>query len=284
MAMRVDSISEQLFFCTLRIDTVDSANQQGSGTGFVLAYAGSDGLSYQFLTTNRHVIDGTVSGVLHFTRDVDGQPALGDTFRLKVDAGTWKAFWTTHVDPSIDIAVLPLQPILELLESEYKFKAFTRPIPSSAIPRPEQISEFDALEEITFVGYPNGIWDSKNLLPVARTGITATPISVDFEGSPKFLIDASVFGGSSGSPVFLFNRGTWTSRLGTSYITGRFFLLGIVTAVYYRTSANEIVSMPAPATQRSVAIQKEMIDVGIVLKARLIVEVIEVAISRFKPA
>lgn len=75
------------------------------------------------------------------------------------------------------------------------------------IPNEEQIKQMDAIEPITFIGYPNGIWDSTNLLPVARRGTTASPIEVDFEGSPRFLIDASVFGGSSGSPVFILNQG-----------------------------------------------------------------------------
>ncbi|MFT3756084.1 MAG: hypothetical protein QM769_09065 [Pseudoxanthomonas sp.] len=74
------------------------------------------------------------------------------------------------------------------------------------IPTPQQVTKLDAAESVTFISYPNGVWDSKNLLPVARRGTTASPIEVDFEGTPRFLIDASVFGGSSGSPAFILNR------------------------------------------------------------------------------
>jgi hypothetical protein len=45
------------------------------------------------------------------------------------------------------------------------------------------------------------------ILPISprffRRGMTATPPQLDYCGRPTFLIDASVFGGSSGSPVFL---------------------------------------------------------------------------------
>jgi hypothetical protein len=75
---------------------------------------------------------------------------------------------------------------------------------------------------VTFIGYPNGIWDSKNLLPVVMRGTTASPIEVDFEGTPRFLIDASVFGGSSGSPVFILNQGTYSMKDGGVAVGSRF--------------------------------------------------------------
>jgi hypothetical protein len=71
----------------------------------------------------------------------------------------------------------------------------------------EKEGELDAIEEVVFIGYPLGIYDAANLLPVARRGIIVSPISVDYEGMPVFLIDASVFPGSSGSPVYLIGLG-----------------------------------------------------------------------------
>lgn len=60
------------------------------------------------------------------------------------------------------------------------------------------------------IGYPNGLWDSQNNLPIIRRGITATSVKKDYNGKKEFLIDAAVFPGSSGSPVFIFNEGSYS--------------------------------------------------------------------------
>jgi len=143
------------------------------------------------------------------------------------------------------------------------------------IPSQDQIERLDAIEPVTFIGYPNGIWDSKNFLPVARRGSTASPIQVDFEGTPRFLIDASVFGGSSGSPVFLFNQGMFTDKSGDTSIASRLLFVGVVAAVFFRTQFNQIVAVPIPTQTQPMARQQEMIDLGIVFKARTVVEAIE---------
>lgn len=92
------------------------------------------------------------------------------------------------------------------------------------IPNVKAIEEIDLIETVTFFGYPNGIWDTANFLPIARRGVTATPISIDFQGKKQFLIDASVFPGSSGSPVFIINTGMYTNKFGqTNLASGLFF-------------------------------------------------------------
>jgi hypothetical protein len=58
-------------------------------------------------------------------------------------------------------------------------------------------------QQVLFVGYPNGIRDRMHNLPVARGGLLASLPTVDFDGEPDFLIDAKVWPGSSGSPVFV---------------------------------------------------------------------------------
>jgi hypothetical protein len=91
----------------------------------------------------------------------------------------------------------------------------------------------DAVEEVLFIGYPCGIWDARNLLPIVRRGITATPIYIDFSGRKQFLIDASVFPGSSGSPVFIYNAGIyWDKKSGSTVVGHRLFFLGILSEVF----------------------------------------------------
>ena len=57
------------------------------------------------------------------------------------------------------------------------------------------------------IGYPRGIYDEANNLPIVRRGITATSMGRDYNSKPEFMIDMACFPGSSGSPVFMDKTG-----------------------------------------------------------------------------
>lgn len=270
--MQPKTIAEQLFFTTVRIDTVAADGTHGSGTGFFFSHKVGEG-EFRCVVTNKHVVMGMREGVLSFLKRHDTQPTLGDGFRLQVS--DWEQSWFGHPSPDIDIAICPLVPLETQIKQQHNVEFFYRSVSSDIIPTPQQVAELDALEPLTFIGYPNGIWDSKNLLPVARRGTTASPIEVDFEGTPRFLIDASVFGGSSGSPVFILNQGAYTTKDGGMVVGSRFYFVGVIAAVFFRTHLNEIISVPIPTQVKPMAQQQEMIDLGIVFKARTVVDTIE---------
>jgi len=119
------------------------------------------------------------------------------------------------------------------------------------------------------------IYDRRNLLPVVRRGITATPISVDFEERPEFLIDASIFPGSSGSPVFLCNIGSYSPKGKGLVIGSRIFFLGVVGSVFIRKDLDNIELIEIPTGKKPVVATTQMIDLGVVYKATVIRELIE---------
>ena len=98
---------------------------------------------------------------------------------------------------------------------------------------------------------------------------------MDFENTPCFFIDASVFGGSSGSPVFLLNQGMYSDKSGMTNIGSRCFFVGVIASVFFRRQFNRIVAIPIPTHAQPMAEQQEMIDLGIVFKARTVVEAVE---------
>ena len=276
--MKVETLAERVFFTTVRIDTKDDNGRSGSGTGFMYSFE-TNGETYPFIVTNKHVVFDPNSdyvptaGFLTFLLGENDQPRLGESVRVEVNG--WGTAWFGHPDPNVDICVYPLLPIIEHVQREHGVPVFTMSISSSSDRIAEhQLAEVDAIETVTFVGYPNGIWDSSNLLPVARQGITASPMAVDFEGAPKFLIDASVFGGSSGSPVFLFNQGLYPTRTRGTLIGSRLVFVGVVAAVFFRTSFSEVVEAPIPTAMGPIAHGREMLDLGIVFKARTVDETI----------
>lgn len=271
--MEVQSVAEKLLFTTVRIDTINAKGEPGSGTGFVFAHKIGD----QFvpvIVTNKHVVQGFPRGSITFTIKENGKPKLGHGFRLEI-ADDFSGAWVGHSDPEIDVAVIPLVPLEEHLR-QLGVEVFYQFVSTDIVPTPKKIEELDAFEELVFIGYPNGIWDKKNLLPIMRTGTTATPLCVDFEGGPKFLMDASVFPGSSGSPVFLYNPGMYYTKGGATTVGSRIMFVGVVAAVFFRNDINNIVTIPIPTqNQKAVALSREMIDLGVVYKAPTVVETID---------
>lgn len=268
--MEVISNSEKLFFNTIKITTWDAAGQEGTGTGFLFQIHRNGG-NIPLLVTNKHVIAGSVRAQLTVHRGNDGVAQLGQASTIDLLEPFWSDMWVGHPDPEVDIAVAAFAPIYNMLQ-ERGLSPFVCMILEHELPTDEQLQALDVLEEVVFVGYPNGVWDRVNALPVLRRGTTATPLQVDFENSPRFIIDASVFGGSSGSPVFISNSGSFATKDGGFSIGARFYFIGVVAAVFYRTQLNEIVTRAIPTATAPVAVQQEMIDLGVVFKARTVVE------------
>jgi hypothetical protein len=277
--MKLTEASKQLYFCAVRIDTVDAINQQSSGTGFYYTYDINAESHIPLLITNRHVISGAINGTLSFPEgDKDG-PLLKESVQIHID--NFESRWITHPDPSVDLAALILAPEFEKLKAIYKRDTVLCliPITKSITATDVDLENMSGIEELAFIGYPNGLWDSKNGLPIIRKGVSASPPEIDFEGKPQFLIDASVFGGSSGSPVFTYSSGV-NYKNGILKTTDIRFV-GVITAVFFKTATNSVRQQPVPTLHAQVVDTREMIDLGIVTKSRCVTELCEHVVKTF---
>jgi hypothetical protein len=137
------------------------------------------------------------------------------------------------VDPSLDVALIPIGALLNQLDAA-KRPAFFRSISPDLIPTSEVLDDLAAVEEVVFIGYPSGLRDEHNSTPLIRRGITATPVWNDFGGDPVFLIDAGVYPGSSGSPVLILNQGAYAAR-DALVVGSRLLFLGMVSQTMLRT-------------------------------------------------
>jgi hypothetical protein len=264
--VKVETLAEQLFYTTLYVRAQDT-DAEWSGTGFIYAVDTDKGQAH-FLVTNKHVLAGARRLVVRIICGAENPPVLGDSAEISMENFD-EAAWYGHPDPRVDVAVMPLLRFLEAVTGLGKTPFFRSVSPSICI-SPDTADDFDAIEPIVFIGYPVGLYDSVNYLPVTRQGMTATPISVDYCGKPAFLVDASVFPGSSGSPVFIMDRGSYLTRTAIQ-IGSRVVCLGVLAAVHTRQVAGEIRSLPT----RLVAAFDEPIDLGIVYKAWVIDECVE---------
>ena len=229
-----------------------------------------------FLVTNKHVIADADEGTFRFTLRTgdDSAPNLGRWIGVNVRGRRWQ-WWAGHPSEDVDIAVFPLNPILKDL-SRRRAAPFFSCVDAKLLPENSPFGDLNAVERILFVGYPEGIYDGKNNLPIIRSGITATPPTVDYEGSPRFLIDASVFPGSSGSPIFAYDRGSWLSGTGDWTVgSERVIFLGVLSSVLYRESDGSLEFRDIPTGTVAVPVSREMIDLGVAYKAVTVVEAIE---------
>lgn len=260
------SITEQLAYSTVRIET-----DTGTGTGFFYRFSVQEsGWHIPAIVTNKHVVDGTSKGKFLISRaQTDGLPDLKhhETFAF----GDFPKLWTLHPSKDIDLCAMPIAPILAKAR-EAKIPLFYRSIDSTLIPKPAELEELNPVEDITMVGYPNGLWDRVHNMPIFRRGITATHPKLDWNGNPEFLIDAACFPGSSGSPVFLLNEGGYFTKQGFNLGGVRIKLLGILYAGPQHTVEGEIKIVTVPTQNKPIALSTIPNNLGIVIRATALLE------------
>jgi hypothetical protein len=264
------SPSEQLAFVTTRIHSETTLGKVSVGTGFFFSFKVSESEHIPIIVTNCHVIEDSGRGIFQLTRaDEDGNPMIGKFENIIIDG--FEQLWLRHPNQAVDLCVMPLAPLLREAQKQNK-RFFFRNLSEDLLPNQQLLTELTALEEILMIGYPVGIWDSVNNMPVFRRGITATHPNLDYEGREEFLIDAACFPGSSGSPVLLYNLGSYASRQGGTVIGTRIFLLGVLYAGPQYTVEGEIKVVPIPTQMTPIPTSKIPINLGVVIKAKKLLD------------
>lgn len=263
--MIVASPAEQLLYSTVRVET-DYVKGHGAGTAFLYSHTvGAN--TYAFLVTNKHVVEDATRGRLFFTMADGEQPKVGESTTVGFD--DFGSRWFGHPDPEVDVAIMPIAPVFNEFQTANR-AVFVKTLPSTLIPNTAALEKLDAIEQVVFVGYPNGMYDTVNLTPIVRVGVTATPVVLDYSGQKTFLIDASVFPGSSGSPVLILNTGSYSPKEGGLVVGGRLLLLGVLSGVFTRREKGDVEIDEIPTAQGGVSFTDQMIDLGLVWKAEVI--------------
>lgn len=263
--------SEQLAHSTARIECEMQDGTIGTGTGFFYAFAKAGDQHIPAIVTNKHVVVGSRVGRFSLTlRSADGSPVIGKHVTIQLDQ--FENRWVPHPNNDVDLCAMPIAPLLnEAARTGQPF--FHVALDESLLPSQSELADLGTLEDVLMIGYPNGLWDSVNNMPILRRGVTATHPNIDYEGKREFLIDAACFPGSSGSPVFLFNMNGWTNRGGGTVVGGtRVKLLGVLYAGPQHTATGEVRIVMVPTQQRAVAISAIPNNLGLVIKASRLTE------------
>ncbi len=193
------------------------------GTGSLFFKTVNDSTGKVFLVTCLHVLPlSNQSKTIFFDiqKSVDDSLSFS-TLVISLFDKNDKFNNNVRIDNDADLAVINVTDFFHLKELEY-LKKHLLPynlLATKEIIKKEKISVGD---EIYFIGYPSFFYDKRNYSPIVRAGIISTPPNSDFyfndflkDGYQNlfknklpdkfngFLIDASTFGGSSGSLVFL---------------------------------------------------------------------------------
>jgi hypothetical protein len=252
------SISEQLLYSTMKIMSSNGGQITGStGTGFFFTFDLAGVGRIPAMVTNKHVIANTDGFFVDFHLS-NGIEKPNETQRTLVSFEECPLI--LHPVAETDLCAILLGPLLE------RSNQTQHPIYYSGVGQsnfPTNWNHFDALEEVLMVGCPNGIIDEVNKLPIFRRGHTATSLVKNYNGKAEFMIDMACFPGSSGSPVFILNEGSYETPNGGGLSIGtRFNFVGVLYAGPY-VSNNGTITF---ANQPNINVNT-MMHLGSVIKA-----------------
>lgn len=226
--MKELSILEQLCFCTTRIEAVGTDDHILYGTGFFYLFPtiAGEGCGFVYLITNKHLILNAKEIKFAFSKQNSNGDPIYEPPVFQLTGMPNEILY--HPNDDIDLCAIPITMFIKVRESMGQ-KIFLKNISYGIIPTKEQWDSLEPVEDILLIGYPNALWDERNNMPLIRKGITATAPYLDYNGKRKFVIDAACFPGSSGSPVFIYNNGTYRDKKSNSIVMGtRLYFLGIL--------------------------------------------------------
>lgn len=259
------SISDYLSRCTVRLEC-GNGERRSIGTSFLYRLEAGDNW-IPLLITNRHVVDGHDRAHLRFSTAFDLSEATLEDARSFV-INDFQDFVIYHPNAEIDLAAILIGPLTHGLPNGSK-PIFLNAVSETDLADGDIEQAIRYVEDILVVGYPNGLWDEHRNIPIFRKGVTATPAMIDYQNEPKFLIDCSIFPGSSGSPVFLYNSGViFDKRRPDIQLGERVRLLGVVFAVMQHQADGFVIEQPVPALIGNRVVIGMPNNLGVVVKAR----------------
>ena len=260
------SRAEQMFYCATKVETSLNGRPVQTGTGFfyVVHLAEDRTREVHLLVTNKHVLEGAdrINLKLH-QNDGKGSPVENSEF-IDISLELNKEIVIHSPDSEVDLCAVAMGHALSTMHSLGKPIFYVALDKSVIPPSNEEWKKFDAIEKITMVGCPNGLFDAANNMPIARSGSTATDIARRYQGKNDFLIDLACFPGSSGSPVFVYDLNGGLDRGSTTFELGRIksAFVGVLYAGPVMNNEGEIQLAKGPTFQFT-----SMMHLGLVVKS-----------------
>ncbi|MDG6898147.1 MAG: trypsin-like peptidase domain-containing protein [Nitrososphaerota archaeon] len=282
--LRLETIHDLLYLTTTQIEVGDPLRPE-VGTGFFVSFSLSQGEpEAKFLVTNRHVAEAGAEGRFSFRDSVLDRRGrvVGAHLRSRrlVQVPDWRKSWVFHPNRRVDVAILPV----DSFESELVARGrppFVVGLSETVLSTPSQDALMDSVEDLLFVGYPESVHDKTHFLPVARKAISATPIGVSYERLPAFLVDATIYPGASGSPVFVAQPGAHFER-GQLVPQSRFRCVGLLAEGFSARDFETAKRSPIPTARRQIHELVTPLGLALAFRSSTITETVAVWARRTK--
>lgn len=266
---------DELSLMTTPVLLLDGAKQVSLGTGFFFAKTDDAGKpTVAFLVTNYHVLTGYAPGqkgpkkgdrIRYFLHTDPVKPESVKTVEFPLYTTGGSPTWITNPsEPSADIALIPIpssaaQGTHVIVFGEKDTKSEIRIAPMSPV---------------TLVGYPYGYFDTKNFLPIWKTGSIASEPGYDFQGKRLFVVDVSAFPGMSGSPVLAIGMGSYPGKNGGLVAGDARQLLGVFASIETLQEKKFVEEIAVEQAKKMGVITATSLELGHVWKADIILEIV----------
>lgn len=268
------TLAERLTLTTTRISAFRDGTQVGFGTGFYFNFRIDENQFIPAIVTNKHVVSGCdqINVVCHIA---NGSEPSGKFIPCHVDARPGAIL--SHPDTDVDLCAIPFGPILNQADA-IGSPIFYTGLDFEIIPKEDDWQYFDALEEVLMIGCPRGIFDDFNNLPITRRGNTASSLTKLYGGKQEFMVDMACFPGSSGSPIFVYDRDGYLDRKTNIYKMGasRVQFVGILYSGPLITTDGKIVLQQQPKVEVSA-----MMHLGNAIRSSQLRGIEEQVLARF---
>ncbi len=261
--MKPVSVSEKIMFNTVRL----VSNDGSSGTGYFYNFK-IDDFTVPVIITNKHVVNYKQNTTMTFCLHLKtGDNESNESFQI-----TLTTDWYFHSNK--DLCFCFVNPVFEYVKSQTGKDVFFLAIDESMLPTQKTLEDLSALEELIMVGYPIGLWDQKNNLPIFRKGYTASHPAIDFNETGIGLVDMACFPGSSGSPIYILNEGGYKDKMGNlKWGASRVIFLGTLFSGPVYDATGKLVVTNIPTLKRVVESHTGvMVNLGYYIKSSEILE------------
>lgn len=255
--MKPQTISEQMQYSTIRLTT----NNGSTGTGFFFEFIFNN-KRVPVIFTNKHVVNNNQKEEINFFLHAkNGEMPDDEKLNIK-----FKTDWHFHDDQ--DLCFCFIAPLLQQIKDQKQKDIFYISLREDLIWNDLKLEELSAIEDVVMVGYPNGLWDQKNNLPLFRKGITSSHPAIDFNNKNIGAVDMACFPGSSGSPIFILNENGYSDKKGSMHLgVTRLIFLGILFQGPQFGAKGELIIEDIPTQQKVSSTTPVMINLGYYIKA-----------------
>lgn len=226
----------EMLIQTVRIESTFESGMVSVGTGFPFTFCfkkvdEKTASGVRTIVTNRHVIEKkgerVKNGFLRLNKKNESNKcSFGDTVKIEFKGTEWVG----HPSQSIDLCALPINKEVNRVEQSGDKVFYVSNLHALVPSNQQEWSRIGPLEDIICVGYPNGLWDEENNIPISRRGLTATYPKLNYLNKEQFLVDLPIYNGISGSPIFAYSYGHEFYESGGYAVGGKCLLIGILYA------------------------------------------------------